>query len=192
MKIVDVMTRDVVTVPPGASLKEAARLLVENRISGLPVVNTEGGVLGVLSETDIVAAEAGRSHTLVGQAMTTPAITIDAGRLVDAAAKLMIFDKVNRLPVLEEGKLVGIVARSDLVRAFVRTDAEIAEEIRNDVDVRQFWLDPHSMRVEVEDGEVTLSGAVDRQLDVDLLCAYVRRVPGVVRVRTEQTRDEQG
>ena len=192
MKIADVMTREVVTVSPGASLKEAARLLVENRISGLPVVDTDGDVLGVLSETDIVAAEAGGSHTLVGQAMTTPAVTIDAGRLVDAAAKLMIADTVNRLPVLEEGKLVGIVARADLVRAFLRTDAEIAEEIRNDVDVRRFWLDPHSVRVEVENGEVTLSGAVNRQLDIDLLCGYVRRVPGVVSVRTELTPADQG
>jgi CBS domain-containing protein len=67
MKVAELMRREVVTVPPGASLKDAARLLVEKRISGMPVVDDAGGVLGVLSETDIVAAEAGGSHTLVGK-----------------------------------------------------------------------------------------------------------------------------
>jgi CBS domain-containing protein len=184
MKVADLMTREVVSVPPGASLKEAAGLLVENSISGLAVVDEKGGVLGVLSETDIVAAEAGGAHTLVGEAMTTPPVTIDADRLAVDAAKLMIADSVNRLPVLENGKLVGIVTRADLVRAFVRTDAEIAEEIRHDAVVRSLWPDPHSLRIEVEEGAVTISGVLDAHTDEQLLCGYVRRVPGVVSVRT--------
>lgn len=192
MKVAELMTREVVSVAPGASLKQAARLLVENRISGLPVVDEAGVVVGVLSETDIVAAEAGGAHTLVGQAMTTPPVTVEAHRLVVDGAKLMLADAVNRLPVLEDGKLVGILTRRDLVRAFVRSDAEIAEEIRGDVVLRRFWPDPRSVRVEVEDGQVTLNGVLDRNADVELLCGYVRRVPGVLGVRTALASEGEG
>lgn len=148
--------------------------------------------MGVLSETDIVAAEAGGSHTLVGEAMATPPVTIDADRLAVDAAELMIADSVSRLPVLENGKLVGIVTRADLVRAFVRTDGEIAEEIRDDAVVRSLWPDPHSLRIQADAGAVTISGVLDAHADEQLLSGYVRRVPAVVSVRTEFAREDAG
>jgi CBS domain-containing protein len=206
MKVEDVMTREVVTVPPGASLKEAARLLVEHRISGLPVVDNQDHVLGVVSEADVISKETAglplrrplawltgqrefdRSKLevhLAGEAMTAPAHTIEPNRPVGAAAKLMVEASVNRLPVVEGGKLVGIVTRADLVRAFVRSDAEIAQEIRDDVVVRGVWLDKHSVQVEVEDGEVTLAGTLDTRADAAVLEALVRRVPGVVGVHSK-------
>lgn len=206
MKVGDVMTREVVTVPPGASLKEAARLLVEHRISGLPVVDNQDHVLGVVSEADVLPKEAAglplrrplawltgqlevdrsklEAH-LVGEAMTAPALTIEPNRPVGAAAKLMVEKGVNRLPVVEDGKLVGIVTRADLVRAFVRSDAEIAQEIRDDVVVRGLWLDKHTVQVEVEDGEVTLAGRLDNRADAEVLEALVSRVPGVVGVHSK-------
>jgi CBS domain-containing protein len=193
MRVEDVMTREVITVPPGASLKEAARLLVERHISGLPVVDDQDHVLGILSETDVLRKEAGvlpefdrsklEAH-VVGEAMTAPALTIDAERPVSHAAKLMVENGVNRLPVVVDGRLVGVVTRADLVRAFVRTDAEIAQEIREDVVVRGLWLDKHSVQVKVDDGEVTLGGRVDSRTDADLLQALVGRVAGVVGVRS--------
>jgi CBS domain-containing protein len=189
MNVEELMQRDVATVSPGASLKDAARLLVENHVSGLPVVDEARDVLGVLSETDIVAAEAGGRQTLVGEAMTTPAVTIEADRPVIDAAKLMVGRTVNRLPVVTDGKLVGIITRADLVRAFVRSDPEIAAEIRDDETLRRFWVDAHRVRIEVAEGAVTLSGALDWSADLDLLRGYVRRVPGVVSVRTEPERE---
>jgi CBS domain-containing protein len=208
----DVMTRQVVTVPPGASLKEAARLLVEHRISGLPVVDNENHVLGVVSEADLLPKEApglqfrpslalltGRRKLesklearLVGEAMTSPAVTIEAHRPVSRAAKLMIGKGVNRLPVVDEAKLVGIVTRADLVRAFVRSDAEIAQEIRDDVVVRGLWLDKHGVQVEVEDGEVTLAGRLDNRADAEVLEALVSRVPGVVGIHSKLTWKDDG
>jgi CBS domain-containing protein len=206
MKVGDVMSREVVTVPPGASLKEAARLLVEHRISGVPVVDNQNHVVGVVSEADVLAKEVAgpeprrllawltgqlevdRSKLearLVGEAMTSPALTIERNRPVGAAAKLMVEKGVNRLPVVDDGKLVGIVTRANLVRAFVRTDAEIAQEIREDVVVRGLWLDKHSVQVEVEDGEVTLAGRLDNRADAELLEALVSRVPGVVGVHSK-------
>jgi CBS domain-containing protein len=207
VRVADVMTGEVVTVSPGASLKEAAELLVENRISGLPVVDNEGGVLGVVSEADVLAKEAqglethesllspdalptGRTKLdarVAGEAMTSPAVTIEANRPIALAAKLMIEEGVNRLPVVEDGKLVGIVTRADLVRAFVRTDAEIAEEIRADVVVHELWLDKHSVRVQVDNGEVTLAGRTNTHADAVLLQALVAKVPGVVAIRSELT-----
>ncbi len=207
MNVEDIMTREVVTVAPGASLKQAANLLLEHRISGLPVVDNQGDVLGVVSETDILQKEASglqvpgplawlvgfdvevdRSKVdarLVGEAMTSPPLTIAAHSPVSLAAQRMSEKGVNRLPVVENGELVGIVTRADLVRAFVRSDAEIATEIRDDVILRRARLDKHSVRVEVEDGEVTLSGRIGKDRDARALEALVREIPGVVGVHSE-------
>ena len=209
MRVGDVMTREVVTVPPGASLKEAARLLVEHRISGLPVVDNENRVLGVVSEADVLPKEADallpsplawlvgfdvevdRSKLearLVGEAMTSPPVTIEAHQPMSLAAKRMIEGRMNRLPVVREGRLVGIVTRADLVRAFIRSDAEIASEIRSDVLVGRMRLDEHCVQVQVEDGEVTLAGELDNRADAQLVEALVRRVPGVVGVYSKLAR----
>lgn len=200
MNVTDVMTHDVVTVEPGASLKEAARLLAANRVSGLPVVTSEGAVLGIVSEADVLAKESdvagnaprAEGHDLhdarvVGEAMTAPALTIEPSRRVAAAAKMMVEHSVNRLPVVENGKLVGIVTRADLVRAFVRTDAEIATEIREDVVEHSLRLDPDEVQVEVNDGEVTFRGRVDNRADAELLPKVAGRVPGVVTVHSQLT-----
>jgi signal-transduction protein with cAMP-binding, CBS, and nucleotidyltransferase domain len=187
MNVDDVMTRDVVTVLPGATLKEAARLLVEHRISGLPVTDRDGGVLGVVSEADVLSKEQGGSARLVGDAMTAPARTIVGSRSVTEAARLMTEEAINRLPVVEEGRLVGIVTRADLVRAFVRSDAELAGEIRDGVVARAMRLDRNSVQVEVADGEVTLTGRVGDSADAELLQGLAGRVPGVVAVRSRLT-----
>jgi CBS domain-containing protein len=116
--------------------------------------------------------------------MSSPALTIEADQAVGRAARLMIEKDVNRLPVVEGGELVGIVTRADLVRAFIRSDAEIAAEIRDDVIVRNLGLDEHSVQVEVEDGEVSLTTR-EEAADVRSLEALVSSVPGVVGVHSE-------
>jgi predicted transcriptional regulator len=119
----------------------------------------------------------------VGEAMTAPAVTIGAKRSLAEAATTMINEAVNRLPVVEEERrLIGIVTRADLVRAFVRSDEEIAKEIREDVLRRALWIEPDSVRVVVEDGEVRLSGEVETKADAELIPSFVQRVPGVVSV----------
>src|SRR5262245_49704703 len=180
VRVRELMTYNVVTVRPEAPLREAARVLVEHGVSGLPVVDEDDAVIGVLSETDIVMKASGgteRSGLLswlfdedfaaekvvpetAGQAMSTPGVTIAPTRTVHEAARRMIDEGVNRLPVVENGVLVGILTRSDIVRAFTRTDAELATEIQDDILRRTCWAEPGSVAVSVTDGRVKLAGTV--------------------------------
>ena len=92
-----------------------------------------------------------------------------------------------------EGKLAGILTRADLVRAFVRSDEELAEEIREDIISRTLWIEPGSVDVEVHDGEVLLVGEVETQTDAELVATLVQRVPGVVSVLSRLCwRDQNG
>ena len=208
MKIRSVMSTHVVTVSPETTLKDAAARLVRYGISGLPVVDDDGRLLGILSEADILAKEAGSARgsssprggmlgwligdapprhldaRTVADAMTSPAVTIGPERTAREAAVRMLAEDVNRLPVIEGDTLVGIVSRADLVRAFARSDTEIRREIDTDVVKQILWLDPTGLDVAVEDGIVTLSGTLDSDTDIELLREFVRRVPGVVSIRS--------
>lgn len=214
MRVEDVMTREVWTVRSETPLKDAAEILAEKRISGLPVVDAENHVVGVLSEGDILFKELGETerrgflahllepglHDLesklsartAGEAMTAPAVTIGPKRPLTEVANKMIEEGVNRLPVVDEaGKLLGLVTRADLVRAFVRSDAEIEREIREDVIKRALWISPDTVEVAVESGEVRLAGTVETKSDAELIPAFVQRVPGVVSVLSKLTWSEE-
>lgn len=206
MKISELMQREVVTVGPAATLKEAATLLTQNRISGLPVVAPDGRLVGVVSEADILRKEdgfplelasfvgrlldgayAGRERfeaRTVEQMMTAPPITISSSSDVVEAARLMTRRDINRLPVVDRDHLVGIVSRADLVRAFQRDDESIEREIADDVLLSTLWIEPGAVEVTVDDGVVTLTGAVETKTVAQITAAYVRRVPGVVAVES--------
>jgi CBS domain-containing protein len=165
----------------------------------------DGRFLGVVSEADILEKEAaelkpgvlgrllGRKRPSVKkaartarEAMTSPAVTVPAQRDLAEAARLMIERGINRLPVVtEDGELVGIVTRADLVRAFVRSDEEIARELRENVAVGTLWMNTEKLEISVEGGEVTLAGEVDLKTDAELMERFAARVPGVVSVRSE-------
>jgi CBS domain-containing protein len=207
MNVRDLMTPEVFTVSPETPLKDVASILAGHGISGLPVVDEEGRVLGVVSEEDILFKEQGHlerrggalawlvdgsryqdaakaSARTAGEAMTSPAITITPERPAAAAARIMLDHGVNRLPVVRDGVLVGIVTRADLVRAFTRLDIEILSEIREDVLRRALWLEPDAVEVTVDQGEVELSGEIEAKSDAQVLKKLVQRIPGVVSVRS--------
>jgi CBS domain-containing protein len=206
MKVKDVMTLDVVTVSPTVSLREAAELLVQKKISGIPVVD-DGRVVGVFSERDLlfkeqgpldrpawlrvlmdpraVADETKLDAATVGGAMTSPAITISPSASVSTAARRMLESTVSRLPVVKGEELVGIVTRADLVRAFVRTDDEIAKEIHDDVVREDYCLAYADVKIDVHDGVVSISGRAIPPFDAELVRTLVARVPGVVSVTTD-------
>jgi len=213
-RVEQLMTTRVVSVPPEMPLKGVAALLAEHRISGVPVVQA-GEVLGVVSEGDILAKERGPAAApaegmlswilgdggeeiraklearTAGEAMNTPAVTIEPWRSASAAASLMIERAVNRLPVVKAGKLVGIVSRADLVRAFARPDAEIEHDIRREVMLHSLWMSPSEIDVEVRGGEVTLRGEVETELLAELLPQEIQRVPGVIGIHSELTTSPQ-
>jgi CBS domain-containing protein len=200
-----VMTGQVTTVPPEMPLRDVAALLTALRISGVPVRDEAGTLLGVVSESDILRQEQGEpgerpfllawlledaevKHAIgartAAEAMTSPARTVKPSTEVPAAARIMIEEQINRLPVVEDGELVGIVTRADLVRAFHRPDEEIAAEITADVLWRKLWI-PDPIEVTVSEGEVALKGEVETKTQADLVETYVRRVPGVIGLRCE-------
>jgi CBS domain-containing protein len=202
MRVRDVMTKDVTTVAPDSDLRDVATLLVQKRISGVPVVE-EARVVGVVSEQDILFKERPSDNLhrgvlawlldegdlmlkidarTAGSAMSRPPITISPLRSVADAAALMLDEGVSRLPVVENGQLVGIVTRHDLVRAFARSDEEIWQEIESDAVIRSYWRLPTSYDVSVNRGEVTLSGKVGSKDQAKLIEAFVDRVPGVIAV----------
>jgi len=209
MRVRELMTEKVLTIGPEAPIKDVAKILVANGISGLPVCDIEGRVLGVVSEGDILYKEHDPSEGHVGgplgwivdgtpnyagyvkagaltsrEAMSAPAITIAPYESVAEAARIMCERRVNRLPVVKDELLVGIVTRGDLVRAFIRTDAEIERELKEDVLERTMWIDPGKVEIDVQHGVAALSGRLRTRSDVELLKRLAARVPGVVAVES--------
>ncbi len=206
MQVREVMTTDVMTVGPDIGLKAAARLMIDRGISGLPVVDDAGKLVGIITEADFVQQEADRSHRryrrlldalfgerehrlvgeTVGDAMTRHPIVIDPETRVAEAAREMADRGIKRLPVVSDsGELVGIVSRADIMAAFVRPDEVIAAQIREDVIERILMIDPATVHVEVAEGIANLSGSVPTRTDARLLEELTRRLEGVVRVMSD-------
>ncbi|HEX6139295.1 MAG TPA: CBS domain-containing protein [Candidatus Limnocylindria bacterium] len=210
MNVRDVMTSEVLTVNPETPMKEVARLLAEHGVSGVPVVDDDGAVLGIISEADFVLRESGlgserptildevfgdagavraesaRMHAVTaGAAMSSPAITIGADRSIREAAVAMARNAVNRLPVVDKNRMVGIVSRADLVGAFLVSDEQLRTTINDDILRDTFWMEPDEVQVSVDEGVVRLSGTVDRRSTAMILARIVGQVEGVLGVRSE-------
>ena len=180
-RVSDVMTTAVVTVDRITPYQDIDRLLTRHRISGVPVLKMGREVVGVVSETDLLAAEdetrrqarmagsMGRRWHLRRQQhmrltadalMTSPAVTIGADATIPAAARLMNTHHIARLPVIDEkGQLIGIVSRRDLLSVFLRPDADISHDARQVLDELPL-ADPKEVIAEVRHGVVTLTGSM--------------------------------
>ena len=200
MRVVDVMTTDVVAAQPEWSLKQAARVMIDAGVSGLPVIGDNGQIIGIITEADFVETEAGRMigrqrlfDTVFGEkqtrtpstveaAMTRSPITVDRNTTIAEAARLMIDRKVKRLPVVDpNGHLEGIVSRGDILVAFARDDEAIADAVERGVIRRILMLESRDVSVHVADGVVMLSGEVPNRSDAKLLEELVGRIEGVIR-----------
>jgi CBS domain-containing protein len=179
-RVSDVMATSVITVDRATPYKEIARLLAEHRISGLPVLKMGREVAGVVTEADLLAAEARTARRLrsagrprpwsrarphpaltAGELMTAPAITVGPHVTVHAAGRVMSTRHVRLLPVVDEhDKLIGVVSRRDLLALFLRPDEDIAADVRQVLD-EILLAEPGEADVAVRDGIVTLTGALD-------------------------------
>jgi len=207
-RVSDVMTTSVVTVDRITPYQEIDRLLTERKISGVPVLMMGRQVAGVVSEADLLAAEdetarrarmanaigrrwrlRKRPHTSLtaGALMTAPAITIGPGATIPAAARLMNTRHLRRLPVIDEdGKLVGIVSRCDLLSVFLRPDADIVHDARQVLGELPL-ADPKDVIVTVRHGVVSLTGTMQPEAGqeqdlIPLVLRLIWDIDGVVDV----------
>ncbi|MFD8413111.1 CBS domain-containing protein [Streptomyces sp. NPDC059650] len=198
IKVADLMTDEVVSVAPGTAFKDVAKLLAQYDISGVPVLDEEDRVVGVVSQTDVLAQAApdplastpdgdpARPVT-AGELMSAPAVTVHADATAADAARLMTRRGIERLPVVDvEDRLVGIVTRRDLLRVFLRPDAEIRRRVQ-DVLSDALGGSAGGVDVHVVDGIVTLDGVVPRRSQLPVLRSLVERLDGVVAAASRVT-----
>jgi CBS domain-containing protein len=203
-RVRDVMTREVVTINEDTPFKEITQLLADCRISAVPVLDPDGRVVGMVSEADLLrkeeypegppgarllegrhrrATRAKATGNTAVELMTAPPITVGPDASLPEAARLLHRHQIKRLPVLDPaGPLVGIVSRADLLKVFLRSDDQIAQEVRQQVLRRALWVDPDTVGVEVGDGVVTLTGQLERRSLIPIAVRLVHGVDGVVEV----------
>ncbi|WKZ83445.1 MAG: CBS domain-containing protein [Acidimicrobiia bacterium] len=209
MKVRDLMTTEPITTTPETGLKEAARAMLDARVSGLPVVDGDGRLVGIVTEGDFLRQEATRDQPYrfslldalfgdqppahpgaetVGEVMTEQVLTVAPDTNLGEAARVMANRKVNRLPVIDGGGvLVGIISRADVMSAFTKPDEVIEDEVREDIVRRLLFLPPDAIEVTVSDGVVALRGELENRTEANLLEELTRRIAGVVRVDSHLT-----
>ncbi|HEY1044237.1 MAG TPA: CBS domain-containing protein [Telluria sp.] len=219
MKAADIMSRHVISVPPDAPVEQAAQLMLDHRIGGLPVCAPDGRLVGIVSDSDLLRrAEAGtekrrphwlefvlgpgklageyaHSHSrLVADVMTPAPVTVAPNDSLEHVVGLMERKRIHRLPVLEAGRLAGIVTRADLMRALLSaahripagpaSDEQIRQQLWAEL-ARQPWATPGMVQVLVQDGVVTLGGGVPDPRQIDALRVLAANLPGVRAVRDD-------
>jgi len=214
MQARDVMTTQVVTVSPDASVREVARILLINRISAVPVVDKQGCILGMLSEGDLMRrVEAGtdgsgswwlsllagaeyraeafvKSHGLHAKdVMTREVVSVSEGVSLAEVATLLERHRIKRVPVILDGKLVGIVSRANLLHGLVAQRADVAPSPSDD-EIRTAIMDAQIkigiprpfLNIVVSDGVVHLWGATESEAERKAVRVAAETTPGVKRI----------
>lgn len=194
MNVVDLMTTEVIAVSRDTGLREAARLMFRNRVSGLPITEPDGTLIGIITEADFLRLEVERQEgardqvATVGEVMSIGVVTIRPEMEIYEAAKIMAVQEVRRLPVVDDdNRLLGVISRADIVSIFTRPDDVIEDEIREDLLRRVLFIDPDELGVSVTNGVVALSGEVGTRAEASMLEELTNRLDGVFGVETKLT-----
>lgn len=207
----EVMNARVIALKRTADFKEIVSVLRQHHVSACPVVNDAGQVIGVVSEADLLFKEADPgtpcgsirlrwklseeskvNAVTAGHLMTSPAVTIHPDTPVSVAARVMQDRRLKRLPVVtDDGTLIGILSRADVLSVYERPDADILNEVRTVIMTGEFALDPADFGVTVTAGIVTITGMIKDQDTALELVARVRHAEGVVAVRDRLTIGEE-
>ncbi len=194
MNVVDLMTTEVIAVSRDTGLREAARLMFRNRVSGLPVTEPDGTLIGIITEADFLRLEVERQEgardqvATVGEVMSIGVVTIRPEMEIYEAAKIMTVQEVKRLPVVDDdNRLLGVISRADIVSIFTRPDDVIEDEIREDLLRRVLFIDPDELGVSVTNGVVALSGEVGTRAEASMLEELTNRLDGVFGVEAKLT-----
>jgi len=195
MRTRDVMSSPVVTVAPDAHLKDVAATLVERGINAVPVVEEGDRLVGIVTEADLLTLEAaltpgarpgslaawkGPPHT-AGEVMSRSVYTLTEDTDATEAARLMLRHRLKSVPVVAGDRVVGIVARRDLLRLVARGDNDIRADLQRRLQEEMHAL--QGLELHVDDGIVTIDGPVS-PLARQLVDALARTVPGVLEVRS--------
>jgi CBS-domain-containing membrane protein len=185
--VADVMTKDPVTIGPGTSFKACTNLMRIHELSAVPVVDSEGRILGIVSEADLLAKEArplgGKANAMrASELMTADLITTTAGSPLATAASLMFQHHVKILPVVDPQRhVIGVVSRAQVLKVFLRSDESIRKEV-----VRSLGdapsLELAESQIEVTDGVVHAYGVAEADRAAQLIVRRVMKIPGVVGV----------
>jgi CBS domain-containing protein len=202
----DVMTTAVVTVEEKTPFKDIVDLMHRQHVSAVPVLDSTGQVRGVVSKSDLLLKEADpdagkefhvsserrrEQHKAAGvvaaDVMTTPPVTVPASATVEEAARYMCRHRIGRLPVIDalSGHLIGIVGRADVLAVYRRPDADIYQDVVDQVIKRDFAMDPARFAVTVKDGRVTVKGTAEHRSQIPLLMHAIRHVEGVVSAQEQ-------
>jgi CBS domain-containing protein len=207
LRVGDVMTTRVVAVTPATPFRDVVDLMVQHEISAVPVVDDEGGLVGLISEADLIGKQAygGRRRRVhdgfsglarreareltrsrgrtAREIMTAPVETALVDDPLRAVARRMVENRLKHLAVVDDARrLVGIVSRRDLLRSFQRSDTEIVGDVRDALASSEHRSTDAAISVTVDGGVVTLEGRVPRTDDVADVCRLAWLVPGVVDV----------
>ena len=190
MRTCDVMSSPVVSVPPDASLKKVAATLVEHGINAVPVVDAGDRLIGIVSEADLLSLEAGpgRGGTpamprTAGEVMRQSVYTLTGDTDATVAARLMLRHRLKSVPVLAGERVVGMIARRDLLRLIARSDHDIQADL--DRRLKDEVQELQRLAMSVACGVVTIDAAAG-PLARQLLEGLARTVPGVVEVHSTQ------
>jgi CBS domain-containing protein len=205
IKVADVMSRPVITAPRDASIRTVAELMRSHIISGVPIVDDDERLVGIVTEADLLRSQfpeegrgglrqrrrARRAEAVrAGELMNSDPVTLRPEMAVAEGARILLGSGLKRLPVVdEEGRVVGIVSHSDLLRPYLRSDEDIRREIQKDVLLRAMWIDPADVDVRVDGGVVELGGHVEFRSTREILVEMVGRVAGVTWVEDKMTHD---
>lgn len=186
MRARDILSRPVVTVRRDTALTDAVALLTGHGFAALPVVDERERVVGMLSESDAMAAiESGREAGIVEVAMTTPVQVVEPTTEVPEMVQVMLDHHRRSVPVVEAGVLIGIVARRDLLRALARDEQALEARVYS---LLEDYSGSHRQwDVEVVDSDVTIRGICADEAEQRVLAAITRTIPGVGEVRVVDT-----
>jgi CBS domain-containing protein len=205
------MSSPVITVSPDTPFREIVATMLQRGISGLPVVDDNGRLLGIVTEADLLLKEEapqplpavipwhGSSLRLerivdrsrkaagmtAGELMTENVVTAKEDTTAHELARLMRAHNINRIPIARNGTLVGIVTRADVLKLFTRGDDLLVTGIREML-AHDLWIDPKALTITCRNGVVAVSGEIDRRTDRDLIVRWIKTVDGVVGVNADQ------
>lgn len=185
MLVGDVMSVRLIGVRADTPIQEVARTLVRNRIGGVPVVDTDGGVKGIVSESDLQPLKEGapgRELSTAADLMTKPVVTLTEEDTITQAARVLRRHRIKRAPVVRQGRVVGVITQSDLLRPYLRTDGEIRADVEEAL-LEDGITAGADVRVGVLAGIVTLQGTAGDRRQAAILARIARAVDGVIDVR---------